>query len=163
MDLPIRLRDTLPDMAHHQIGLEETVPLAEEVEVKTPPDPLQAAHMRSSKHLQEILASASCGCFYCLGAYPPSEIKEWIDAGQTAVCPRCGIDSVIGSASGLLVPGFLEAMHERWFTWGMRPRTLAEWTAAHDPTHPCVFDLLACTCQGNCNCHYERERLTRVG
>jgi hypothetical protein len=53
--------------------------------------------------------------------FQPNEITEWCDedsmgAGQTALCPRCGIDSVIGSASGFpLTPEFLEAMNRRWF------------------------------------------------
>jgi len=35
----------------------------------------------------------------------------------TALCPHCGIDSVIGSASGYPVsePQFLKAMHDHWF------------------------------------------------
>jgi len=33
--------------------------------------------------------------------FPPNQITEWVDAdstgeGQTALCPKCGIDSVIG-------------------------------------------------------------------
>ena len=53
--------------------------------------------------------------------YSPREIEEWVDAdetgeGQTALCPRCGIDSVIGSASGYpITKEFLEAMNRRWF------------------------------------------------
>lgn len=80
------------------------------------PDPLTAAHKRSSNHRDEILASEVCGCFHCAALFAPTAIKEWIDAQQTALCPRCGIDSVIGGASGLLVLGFLEAMHQRWMT-----------------------------------------------
>ena len=46
----------------------------------------------------------------------PDEISEWIDDGQTAVCPKCPVHSVIGSASGFPIsPEFLHRMHERWF------------------------------------------------
>jgi len=31
---------------------------------------------------------------------PPNEIQDWTDDGDTALCPKCGIDSVIGSVSG---------------------------------------------------------------
>ena len=41
-----------------------------------------------------------CGYFYCLAIYVPSEITEWVDEDQTAMCAKCGIDSVIGAASG---------------------------------------------------------------
>jgi hypothetical protein len=67
------------------------------------------------------MQSEICGCFYCLERFPPNAITEWIDAnatgeGQTALCPRCGIDSVIGSASGFpITPEFLKSMNRRWF------------------------------------------------
>jgi hypothetical protein len=40
-----------------------------------------------------------------------------LDDGSCAVCPRCGIDSVIGDASGLPVaePAFLDEMNRHWF------------------------------------------------
>ncbi len=35
---------------------------------------------------------------------------------QTAICPRCGIDSVIGDKSGFaLTPTFLAEMKKAWF------------------------------------------------
>ncbi len=36
-----------------------------------------------------------CSCFYCLSIFKSSEIIEWIDNEYTAICPKCGIDSVI--------------------------------------------------------------------
>ncbi len=61
-----------------------------------------------------------CGCFYCLEIYSPVEITRWIDerdgVGTCALCPRCGIDSVIGSASGYpITEEFLKKMHHYWF------------------------------------------------
>jgi hypothetical protein len=81
---------------------------------------LDSAHGHSSNHRDEVLRSTLCGCFYCKETFPPSEIEEWIDevdgVDTTALCPRCGIDSVIGSASGFdLLPDFLREMHEYWF------------------------------------------------
>lgn len=63
------------------------------------------AHEHSYKNRQEILASAQCGCFFCLAVYPPSEVNDWNfenaeGIGHTAICPKCGIDSVIGDLSG---------------------------------------------------------------
>ena len=84
------------------------------------------AHKHSSGHREELLGSALCGCFYCLETFGPAEIVEWRDVrdgvGTCALCPRCGIDSVIGSASGYPIDaGFLKQMHEHWFertfTW----------------------------------------------
>jgi hypothetical protein len=63
------------------------------------------AHKHSSEHRDEVTRSERVGCFYCLKIYAPGEIAEWVDEdevgmGRCALCPRCGIDSVIGSASG---------------------------------------------------------------
>lgn len=81
-----------------------------------PADELADAHGFSIRHRQEILDSYVCGCFYCQAMFVPAEIARWCDEGQTALCPECGIDSVIGAASGLRVdPDFLQRMHDRWF------------------------------------------------
>ncbi len=79
-------------------------------------DPLKAAHRRCIRHRIELERSAVCACFYCLERFPPGEVAKWIDGGETALCPRCGVDAVLGDASGLsLVDAFLAAMHARWF------------------------------------------------
>ncbi|GAB3357535.1 hypothetical protein GCM10027430_26920 [Lysobacter tyrosinilyticus] len=88
-----------------------------------------AAHTKSSNHREEIESSPLCGCFYCLETFPSSAIEDWVDwpegtpeelelsAGTTALCPRCGIDSVIGSASGYPIDAeFLSAMRSYWFS-----------------------------------------------
>jgi len=83
---------------------------------------LEEAHKYSSKHREEILNSEICGCFYCEAIFNPSEIEEWVDEdknniGQTALCLKCGIDSVIGEKSGFPVneKEFLEEMYKYWF------------------------------------------------
>jgi hypothetical protein len=78
------------------------------------------AHENGSLHREEILRSSSCGCFYCLKTFTPAEIVEWIDevegVAQTALCPMCGIDAVIGSASGFpITEDFLKRMSQHWF------------------------------------------------
>ena len=86
-----------------------------------PRDRVKLAHKRSSKHRNEILKSDFCGCFYCCTVYKSIAIDSWIDlnskkVGQTALCPNCGIDSVIGDQSGFpLTDDFLLAMREYWF------------------------------------------------
>jgi hypothetical protein len=85
------------------------------------------AHRHCSQHREEIEVSTVCGCFYCLATFLPSEIEDWVDwpeeedelpepRGTSALCPRCGIDSVIGSASGFpITEAFLSDMHSHWF------------------------------------------------
>lgn len=78
--------------------------------------PARTAHQHSAKHRTEIEASETVGCFYCCEIYSPIEIDEWWDEDSTAVCPRCGIDSVIGSKSGYPIEkAFLEDMRIIWF------------------------------------------------
>ena len=41
---------------------------------------------------------------------------EWIDDDNTALCPKCGIDSVIGTKSGYpITKEFLGQMQAHWF------------------------------------------------
>ena len=100
-----------------------------------PPSPdVASAHAHSIRHRAEVQASGVCGCFYCLATFAPAEIEQWIDwppgtppddedlRGETALCPRCGIDSVIGAASGYpITPAFLARMEAHWF--GIRGRS----------------------------------------
>jgi hypothetical protein len=83
-----------------------------------PEDALIAAHKRCAQHEREVMESSVCGCFHCLGTFQPVEIKDWVDdEPPTALCPRCGIDSVIGDASGFPVTdrAFMGAMNMYWF------------------------------------------------
>jgi hypothetical protein len=75
------------------------------------------AHKYSSNHQKNIINDKTCGCFYCLKTFPPSQIEVWInDIEGTALCPNCGIDSVIGESSGFpITHEFLEKMKKYWF------------------------------------------------
>ena len=78
--------------------------------------PLRVAHEKSANHRADVERSRLCGCFYCKEMFRPDRIVEWIDEGDTALCPICGIDSVIADGSGLLITrDFLEAMQAAWF------------------------------------------------
>lgn len=83
---------------------------------------LEAAH-EAARYNRDILASdKKCGCFSCLKIFSPSEIEEWcceVDDSEevTAICPYCGVDSVLGESSGFpIAQEFLQAMYRRWFT-----------------------------------------------
>jgi hypothetical protein len=88
---------------------------------------LESIHKQSTRHRDKVMASKACGCFYCEAVFAPGEITEWIDPpsddesdeenGTTALCPRCGIDSVIHDG----IPGvpisatLLAEMRAYWF------------------------------------------------
>jgi hypothetical protein len=77
---------------------------------------LAEAHKHASQHRVEIEASTRCGCFFCFRTFPPLSIKAWIDARQTALCPGCGVDSVLGNASPHRIDdAFLRRMHGQFF------------------------------------------------
>lgn len=79
------------------------------------------AHKASSHNRDILKHDTKCGCFYCLKVFSPSEIKEWcIESADgeeaTAICPYCGVDSIISESSGFpLTQEFLLAMHNIWF------------------------------------------------
>jgi len=71
----------------------------------TADSPIIIAHKKSIFHKSEILESDVCGCFCCFAIFHPSKIERWTDKDlaekeETTLCPECGIDSVIGCASG---------------------------------------------------------------
>ena len=80
-----------------------------------------AALRHSTNHRAELDDSQHCGCFFCFRTFVTTDIRSWIDKQQTALCPRCGIDSVIGSASGFVLDDrFLRRLHQHHF--GTRAR-----------------------------------------
>ena len=91
----------------------------EPTETKYSRDFLEQAHKSCSSHKDEILASNLCGCFYCEQTFQPKEIEEWIEEniadGETAICPKCGIDSVLSSKFPITDKHFLSEMNALWF------------------------------------------------
>ena len=75
------------------------------------------ARQHASRHRAEIQASTRCACFFCFHTFPQATIKAWVDSDQTALCPACGIDAVIGDASKQrLDDRFLRQMHTHFFS-----------------------------------------------
>lgn len=80
-----------------------------------------------TRHRDLLARSEAAGCFHCGGIFTPSQIREWIDEppaptsgavserGVTAVCPRCGMDAVLPSATVPLSPELLAQMANHYF------------------------------------------------
>ena len=81
---------------------------------------LDDAHSCSMNNKPALLKDKKCGCFNCFEVFDPKEIKEYLnDDVGTALCPYCGIDSVISESSGYpLTKDFLMKMYRRWFDSG---------------------------------------------
>ncbi len=78
---------------------------------------LKAAHKHSIYNRDEIERGSKAGCFNCIKVFLVSSITDWTDDDTTALCPRCGIDSMIGEASGFkLTRSFLEDMYLAYFS-----------------------------------------------
>ena len=76
------------------------------------------AYKYSIYNKELLKKSGLCGCFYCCLLFQYERINEWIDGDPdlTALCPNCGIDSVIPrSEHYLLSVEFLEEMRAVWF------------------------------------------------
>lgn len=88
---------------------------------------LAAYHYTSNNHAQ-IEASQVCGCCRCVKLFKPEEIVGWtgltVDnlndpkaiAAQTAMCPHCGSEAVLGDQCGFPINShFLARMNEAWY------------------------------------------------
>jgi Zn finger protein HypA/HybF involved in hydrogenase expression len=76
----------------------------------------EIASKHSYENRTELEASTVCGCFHCHSLFAPAEIENWVDAEQTAFCPHCGIDKVIGDKSGYpITKEFFESVAGHWF------------------------------------------------
>ena len=78
---------------------------------------LKMLHRQSIGNKARLADAKDCGCFSCLSHFAVAELEYCDDeGGQTAVCPHCGIDSVIGEYEEQRVPDdLLKAMNEEYF------------------------------------------------
>ena len=75
-------------------------------------------HAKSFKNFDAIKQSKKCGCCYCEKIFDATEVDEWITEGdgqKTALCPYCGIDSVVQDFNVNITPELLAKMNEEWF------------------------------------------------
>ena len=91
-------------------------------------NPLLAAYRYVSNNWEQIEASKMCGCCNCTEIFPAEQIVAWTGLDfddvdnpdavkqQTALCPKCGSEAVLGDKSGFPInTGFLARMNEAWF------------------------------------------------
>ena len=75
-------------------------------------------HSHTIRNRNEINQSEYCHCISCLKSYPSPIVINFIKdgVGETALCPYCGIDAVIGDACGLVInQEILTSLNKRWF------------------------------------------------
>ena len=92
---------------------------ADEDKAWTVPE-LKAIYSHSIRNEESLRKSNLCGCFHCISILAATDVKssEMIfekDGFITAICPICGIDSVLGDASVEITAELLEALNQYYF------------------------------------------------
>ena len=75
-------------------------------------------HQYSTSNQQRILSSKRCGCFFCNKIFESNLVFEYYmkdKNGPTAICPFCGVDSLLPDSSVELSLELLKDMHSIWF------------------------------------------------
>lgn len=73
-------------------------------------------HKHTSPNRKETDRSDICYCICCKTRFYSSEIAEHTDMGDTAICPYCNCDTVIGNASGIkMTDELLKKLNEKYF------------------------------------------------
>lgn len=85
---------------------------------------LRELHSKSTMNRHAIESSDQVGCFCCERIWDPLDfpIKNWIDehadknGNATALCPFCGIDSIVAKLSvGKVTVYMLDQLERYWF------------------------------------------------
>jgi len=74
------------------------------------------AHVTANR--KEIEQSEKCGCASCVRIFDASEVEKYVKdrQGDTAICPYCMVDAVIGDACGEeLTEKMLDELNREWF------------------------------------------------
>ena len=82
-----------------------------------------ALHKQSFSNKASLKKGNKCGCFHCQKIFNTDEISDWVNNDETAMCPYCGIDSVLGEDCGYpLTRELLYIMHTLFFDtmWSIR-------------------------------------------
>ncbi len=78
---------------------------------------IKEASKYSIYNMSGLMQGEMAGCYYCLSVFKVSKIKETTDNGKTALCPECGIDSVLSDRSPyVLNKKNLQILYKYWFT-----------------------------------------------
>jgi NAD-dependent SIR2 family protein deacetylase len=91
---------------------------------------LQRIYQHSRLNQQFMVPGAACRCFHCLQEFPTEEVSRWTDGGKTALCPRCGIDSVLSNNADELTDALIRRLQAIYFGGPSTKFTAEEWRTA---------------------------------
>jgi len=70
----------------------------------------------SAHNKTQLLGAQTAACYYCMKTFSTQDILEYIKAGDTALCPECGVDAVLADNLGFdLSPEGLFKLNKYWF------------------------------------------------
>ena len=77
---------------------------------------MERLHAYASHNKKMIGKSNKCYCFYCKSVFENGEVETYLAEEETALCPKCGIDSVIpDSIDEKIDEAIISEMHDYWF------------------------------------------------
>ena len=77
---------------------------------------MERLHAYASHNKKMIEKSNKCYCFYCKRVFENGEVETYLAEEETALCPKCGIDSVIpDSIDEKIDEAIISEMHDYWF------------------------------------------------
>lgn len=81
--------------------------------------PLMRLHLGTVGNSERVKQAVNCGCFHCESIFPAAEVKGFMpepDGSRTAVCPRCGCDTVLTDQDAEITARLLREMRARFFS-----------------------------------------------
>lgn len=76
---------------------------------------VQLLHEYCNDNKDAISKSVMCGCCFCCEIYNSQQVCEYVDNNTCALCPKCGIDSVLPDINCQVTIPLLVIMHKFWF------------------------------------------------
>lgn len=77
---------------------------------------LEKLHTCCTNNRQTIAVSNRCYCFHCKASMDHGEITDYLEDGQTARCPHCGVDAIIpDGVDASINDDIIAQMHDYWF------------------------------------------------
>jgi len=61
---------------------------------------IRKAPMYAFKNREAVLQSQVCGCYNCLEVIQVEDIDLWTDDDETALCPKCTMDTLLPESLG---------------------------------------------------------------
>jgi hypothetical protein len=96
---------------------------------------LQRIYQHSRLNRQFMVPGSACRCFHCLKEFPAEDVSHWTDRGKTALCPRCGIDSVLSNSADELTDDLIRRLQATYFVGPSKKFTAEEWRTATGTEH----------------------------